>query len=383
VRVLAISSLWPPALLGGAEIYAARLAEQLRARGHDVGAVTLGVEGADVVETATPWPYRLDSYVEQPSWRRAAFHARDVYDPTAARVVRRAIARFKPDVVHSHAVAGLSAAAVAAPSVAGVPHVHHLHDYWLLCQRSSFTTRDGGNCNQRCTTCVTISATRRLLLRAHRPDVLIAPSEYVARVHRRLEWTRDRMHVLHLPSDVTAPIARRPNDGTLTFGYIGQLSTVKGVRTLLRAFRLIDSDARLLVAGRGALEPEVAGDGITALGWVDDAARDDFWRSIDCLVVPSEWAEPGGTVAVEGRGRGLPVIAANAGGMVESVDDASKPLIFEPGDAEGLAGSMRRFIADPPAFAPAATAGWRTWPDQAVEVERLYEVARETRRSTT
>ena len=57
-RILMISSLWPPVVLGGAESYASALAEQLRARGGEVGVLTLGVGGADVVSTVSPWPYR-------------------------------------------------------------------------------------------------------------------------------------------------------------------------------------------------------------------------------------------------------------------------------------------------------------------------------------
>src|SRR5437588_12445535 len=61
-RILMISSLWPPVVLGGAESYASALAEQLRARGGEVGVLTFGVGGADVVSTVSPWPYRLEAY---------------------------------------------------------------------------------------------------------------------------------------------------------------------------------------------------------------------------------------------------------------------------------------------------------------------------------
>src|SRR4029077_3734299 len=102
----------------------------------------------------------------------------------------------------------------------------------------------------------------------------------------------------HLPADEVEPSTRHRTVGDpVTFGYLGQLTANKGVRTLLAAFaELAPSGARLLVGGRGALSAEVHGEGVTALGWLDDAARDEFWQAIDCLVVPSEWAEPGGTV---------------------------------------------------------------------------------------
>jgi glycosyltransferase involved in cell wall biosynthesis len=384
VRVLVVSSLWPPAVLGGAEIYAARLADELHQRGHEVGAVTFGVPGDDVVATVRPWPYRLDEYVDQPRWRRAAFHARDLYDPRTTTVVRRAIEDFDADVVHSHAIAGLSTSALAAPDKARAAHVHHLHDYWLLCQRSSFTHKSGENCDRRCAECVLYSGTRRSLLRRHHPDLFIAPSAYVARMHDRVDWIRDRVHVLHLPVDVSGAPDRPRRDGPFTFGYIGQLSVSKGVPTLLAAFReLASTGARLLVAGRGALERDIGGEGVTALGWVGGAERDEFWAAIDCLIVPSEWAEPGGTVAVEARARRLPVIAADTGGLVEHIESASVPLLFPPGDVDALTASMSRVVADRDAFVPAPGSSWPTWAEHVIGVERVYEHALAARERTT
>ena len=316
MRVLFVSSLWPPAVLGGAETYAARLAHELRERGHDVGVLTLGVDGADVVASVPAWPYRLEEYVDQPAWKKAVFHARDVYDPVTARVLARAIRSYGPDVVHSHSVAGLSSAALAAPSAGRVPHVHHLHDYWLLCARSSFTRRGGAACDRQCPGCVGVRWTRDAVLRRHGPDVFLAVSAAVAAAHAGVPWMDGRVRVMPLPLDPPAAPRRPRSDGPFTFGFLGQLAPEKGIRTLLKAFAALPDDGcRLLVAGRGALASEVSGPGVTALGWVTGDQLESFWASIDCLVVPSEWPEPGGLVAVEARGRGVPVIASSAGDL--------------------------------------------------------------------
>lgn len=376
MRVLFVSSLWPPSMLGGAESYAARLAGELRLRGHDTGVVTRGVGGEDVVARVPAWPYRLDQYAQQPAWRRALFHARDIYDPMSAVTVRRAMRAFAPHVVHTHSVAGLSAAALTAPSAEGFAHVHHLHDYWLLCQRTSFTRRDGTVCDGRCLSCAIIASGRKVLLGRHGPHVLIAPSDAVARAHRHLQWTRDRLHVLPLPTTRASTVRQWSPGETVTFGYLGQLTIEKGLRTLLRAFeRVAPTGCRLVVAGRGALAKEVVGRGVSALGWVDGEEREAFWQSIDCLVVPSQWAEPGATVAVEARGRGLPVVATAAGGLPETVEDCSRPLLVPPGDVEALARSLQRVAVDPRVYRPSGDDSWPTWPRHVDDVERLYELA--------
>ena len=60
------------------------LADALRAVGHEVGVVTLGVPGPDVVASVRPRAYALQDWADQPPWRRIAFHAADIYRPATA-----------------------------------------------------------------------------------------------------------------------------------------------------------------------------------------------------------------------------------------------------------------------------------------------------------
>ncbi|MEY2571260.1 MAG: hypothetical protein QOE63_1610, partial [Acidimicrobiaceae bacterium] len=204
-----VSSLWPPAVLGGAELYASKLADHLEERGHTVGVVTLGVDGPRVVAKGRPWPYRLDDFADSAAWRRVVFHLRDLYDPTAARLIRRAITSFAPDVVHSHAIAGLSAAVLSAPDRMGVPHVHHVHDYWLLCRRTTMVRGSGVACEQRCLSCRSIAAVHMLTTRGHVGDVCVAVSEATADVHRELRALRSPVRVVH-NAGAAAPPTRPP-----------------------------------------------------------------------------------------------------------------------------------------------------------------------------
>ena len=183
MRVLMVSSLWPPEVLGGAEQHAASLSERLRAAGHTVGVVTLGVEGEDVVATVAPRPYPLSTFASQPAHRRARFHLTDVIRTDTRAALARACAEFRPDVVHSHVVQGMGTTSLTEPGVLGVPHVHTLHDYWLLCQRNSMVRRDGTACTEQCRSCRAIGAVRERRIERHPPEVVIAVSEAVARPH--------------------------------------------------------------------------------------------------------------------------------------------------------------------------------------------------------
>jgi len=360
-------------------MYAARLAAELGLAGHETGAFTLGIGGPGVVGESPAWPYRLHESETQPGWKRAAFHLRDQFDPVTSYQLRQAIARFSPDVVHSHSIAGLSAAALTTPSARGVAHVHTLHDYWLLCQRTSLVSREGVACEARCSGCRVVSGVRRAVTSRHFPPVLIAVSEAVADEHRRGGVPAERLRVIHNPVEAsragaTAQRGRR-RSGPVRLGFLGQLVAIKGLPLLLEAFRSLD-EVELCVAGDGPLLSEVhATPGARALGWVGDEARERFFAEIDCLVVPSAWRDPAPLVVNEARSRGVPVIAARIGGLPELVPDTCRPLLFEPLDASDLVAKVRMFVADPARFAPGPEPTVTGWADHLSEILRAYRDA--------
>ena len=383
-----VSSLWPPAVLGGAEAYAAALSARLRRLGHDVGVVTFGVPGPDVVGEVRPWPYRLDEYADASAHRRALFHLLDVYRPATAGAVDRAIRDFEPDVVHSHAVAGMSSTVLAEPSRRGVGHVHTLHDYWLLCQRSTLVSRDGGACEHRCRSCTAISAVRNRIVARHCPDVVLAVSRAVAARHERIEWAASRIRVVHHPVE---RIERQPRVATTdapVFGFLGRLVREKGAATLVKAFSVapLPATARLVVAGDGPERDALAraaGPRVELVGQLDENARERFFARVDGLVVPSEWEEPAGLVVNEARARGIPVIGARAGGIPELISPACERLLFSPGDVSELASRLVVLAENPSAYSRDDGVGLVDWPTHLDRVIEAYDDAQRLAESRT
>jgi len=364
VRVLLLSSLWPPAVLGGAELHAAQLAERLVDAGHEVGVVTYGSPGERVIAQVPSKPYPLQEFASQPASKRALMHLRDVWNPDTASILERAINEFSPDVVHSHTVQGMSAVALTRPGKMQIPHVHTLHDYWLLCQRTSMVQRDGTACTTACRGCAAITSVRERQIRGNAPNVVVGVSKAVAAEHERLEWASGRVRVLYNPVESPAEprTVRSPDKdvGAPVFGYLGQLAGYKGVGTLLSAFKAADiRGSRLLVGGRGPLLGAVeaagaapsgaapSGGGVEALGWVGGDTKEQFFNEIDCLVVPSEWSDPAPIVLNEARARGIPVIGAEAGGIPELISPKAYALLFQSRDAQGLSDRLRMFAAAP------------------------------------
>ncbi len=376
MRVLMVSSLWPPAVLGGAELCAFALTQRLREAGHTVGALTLGVDGTDVVAQVRPWPYAMQDYGAQTGARRALFHLADVARPDTGRILDRAIREFAPDVVHSHVVQGMSSPAMTAPARAGVGHVHTLHDYWLLCQRNSLVKRDDTPCTERCRSCRLISAVRNHQIAQHPPDVVVAVSRAIEATHlAALPWMRGRSRVIYNPVEDARPRPVEPGRRPITFGFVGRLGADKGILTLLRAFAAADvGDARLVVAGRGAEADAVAAaHGVDFRGWVSGEDKERLLsEELDCLIVPSQWPDPAPLVVNEARSRGLAVIGSTAGGIPELVAPECEALLVSPGDVGALSDAMERFTRAPAAFRPPAAAAPLGWPGHLAAIETAY-----------
>jgi glycosyltransferase involved in cell wall biosynthesis len=368
--------------VGGAEQYAARLADRLVAAGHEVHVLTLGAEDRPGVSTVAPWPYPIRTAPSQPAARRLLFHAIDLYNPRAKHALDAVLDEVRPDVVHTHVVQGLSTVALTRPSRRGIAHGHTLHDYWLLCQRNSMVQRDGRACETRCRSCLAISRLRDEAVRRSPPGVVLAVSQAIAREHEQLAWVASRLRVQYNPVEVVTTSRPTPRgDGRpLTFGFLGRLGIDKGVRTLLDACaRRPPAGSRLVVAGRGPLEREVqsAGAPVVAAGWVDADRKDALLDDLDCLVVPSEWKDPAPVVVNEARGRGIPVIGAAIGGIPELVAPECRDLLFPSGDAAALVDRLHAFAAEPARFRPRPEAAPVDWAGHLDGVMDAYADARQ------
>jgi glycosyltransferase involved in cell wall biosynthesis len=166
-----------------------------------------------------------------------------------------------------------------------------------------------------------------------------------------------------LPSAAAAATTQaRPADPdrALTFAVLGRLAPWKGQDVAIRAFAeaFPDGDERLVVIGAALFgeddyERELR-DLVAARGLGDRVVFAGFQRDVpaalagvDALVHASVTAEPFGQVVLEGMAAGLPVIAADAGGPAEIIEEGTTGLLYPMGDAAALADRLRVVAADP------------------------------------
>jgi glycosyltransferase involved in cell wall biosynthesis len=368
LRVLHISSVYPPQVTGGAEKVVAMLAEAQAARGTTVAAAYLtrdaAADGMRAGVATLPQTSRNLLWIEDvfasPRPLRTANKIGQLLDRWAADDFARAIDRFRPDIVHTHSMVELPPMIWDRVRRAGARAVHTLHDYDLVCSRASLF-RDGRNCEALHLSCRITAAWKARFARSI--DAVAAVSATVLAEHRRFglfeALPADRVRVIWNaapPKDSEPPpMAPAPPARELVFGFLGRLVPEKGVETLLDACRLLpDEGWRLRVAGRAqegdaAYRARALGLPVDFLGFCDPVA---FLRSVDVLVVPSIWREPFGLTVVEAFAQGVPVIGSRLGAIAELVRPIGDGWLVTPGDTAALAARMARAIEEGRAALP-------------------------------
>ncbi len=137
----------------------------------------------------------------------------------------------------------------------------------------------------------------------------------------------------------------------ITLGYAGRLSKEKGCEYLIKSLPFVRSKVKLLVAGKGAEEPNLKQivtsnnieNKVVFLGFIADIML--FYPLVDILIIPSEH-ESFGLIAIEAQALGIPVIASNTRGLNEVVINNKTGLLFERKNPEDLAKKIDKLIED-------------------------------------
>ena len=246
--------------------------------------------------------------------------------------MERAIAEFKPDVVHAHKLyPQLSAAPVAVARRAQIPVVQTVHDYEFIAANPLDHT--GSTCDHlesRYSYRLLNSLMFRVRRRLHIPAVTswIAVSRAVA-----LRCRARGIDAEVLPNFVVdgASIEEAARRGIL---FVGRLTAEKGVADVLAVARA-RPEIPIKVAGWGPLAQDVtnAAKELPNLAFYGRVSRDvlpSIYARALVTIVPSLWEEPGALSVLESMAAGTPLVVYRKGGAAEYVRDARAGLVVDP-----------------------------------------------------
>jgi glycogen synthase len=363
MRVLHVTSMYPPNSNGGYELILESAVRHMRDAGHQAQVLTteMNVTGEWAAEGSQPGVHRdLLSY-----WR--PFHMPDYSWPSAFRLethnraaLRRHVAEFAPTVVAWWAMGGMPFSMMETVRRAGIPAVSFVHDHWAPDGPESdpWLRRFRGDAGARrlgrglarlagIPTAVDLAAT----------GDLVFVCDFLRRRAVELGVPAARAKVLPAGIEQTflRPVAPLPWRWRLSF--IGRLDARKGLHTAIRALALLPQEATLRIVGSGG-DPDYV-DGLKKLaadlglsarvtfeGAVERGALPEVYAECDVALFPSEWEEPWGLVNLEVLGSGRPLVTTARGGTAEYLEDGRNCLIFAPGHAQGLADAVRRLAGD-------------------------------------
>jgi glycogen(starch) synthase len=333
MRILCVSTDYPPLGSGGYERQCRDTVDHLRARGHDVRLLT---------GTAPPRAGDDDVYRELPRFpvrpRPVSFGIAWRAERSTAATLSRHISAFRPDAACLWRLGELSMSLPTRIASAGIPSVGMVCDPWML---------DGPRRDPYARFCPPRFGGVARWLFVSRPlrDQVVAGVDVTG------------SEIVPAGVDVGAFPVAQARSWRWRLLYAGRLSPLKGVDLAIRALAHTPPVATLDIVGAGNARFEdrllrlARRLGVAARvrfhGVMPRAALARAYAIADAVVFPVRWREPFGLVPLEAMATGTPVIGVAAGGAAETLVDGRTALVVPPDDAHALAAAVRRLAADP------------------------------------
>lgn len=299
MRIAVLTNSFPPQR-GGAAAIASIQVELLRAYGHEVRVWCPSV-----------------SWFASTSIIRFFRHLLDVF---SREKILQEIHQWKPDVLLTHNLTGCGFGTPRVLQQSGVKWMHVLHDVQLF--------EPSGRLRHPAIT--QWQQFWSWLRRRYfgQPDLVISPTRWLIEEHQRRGFFQHaHVEILPNPSPSAAFVLRMPQE-PMQLLLIGATQE-KGFDFAVSLVNRLPFDVVLHVVG--ASIPRVEGK-IKMHGGKDPQGILELMKTVDALLVPSTIAENQPTVILEAASVGLPVVAADIGGIAETLGGCG--LLCPQGDMQ-------------------------------------------------
>lgn len=292
-----------------------------------------------------------------------------IWNLKAATEVKNKILEFLPDVVHVHNWHfALGPLVFQVISRQGIPIVHTVHNYRLLCP-SGILLHNGQLFTDSLKQSFPWSAVRNKAYRSSTAQTFWLG--LIIWFHKKLgTWKKIDSYVCLTPFSVNLfqesnfgvpreQFAVKPNFTSASevmpfiekenhFLFVGRLSEEKGIETLLKAFSELPFS--LKIAGDGPLKSIVLAAvrefaNISYLGNLTTNEVNDELLKTQALLFPSIWYEGMPMTLLEAFSSSTPIIASNLGAMTSMITSGYNGFHFESGNVANIKEVVSRFDA--------------------------------------
>lgn len=313
------------------------------------------------------------------------------------------IRKERPDIAHFHnTFLSITPSAYDACYDSGIPIVQTLHNYRFLCPIGVFY-REGRLCEE----CLRKGRVAAVLNKCWRNSYV--HSLILVRILRHMKRKKvfskminsyialspfsrkkfvdsgfDKKKIFIKPNFVD--FDSRPIQANGKYGlFIGALRDYKGIKTLLKAWKNLETNFPLKVLGTGPLENELKvyarKEKVEFLGTKPLSEIFLLIKASLFLVAPSECYETFSRVTMEAFACGVPVIAANHGALKDLVEHGKTGLLFKRADSSDLTEKINLLIQDPSLAKALGGNARKVYQDKYTELknyDRLMEIYSKT-----
>lgn len=282
-----------------------------------------------------------------------------IYSQEAKRKFESLVLKEKPDIVHLHIFQHqISPSILDICKKYNIPTVYTAHDLKMICL--NYKMMHHGKICEDCKEghlyhCVLNKCVKDSFVKScintiegyvHKwkksydaISYIITPSEFYR--NKFIEFGIEPERVVHIPNflDREKPIVNKIIDNEQYFLYFGRLSEEKGILTIVKAIK--DLDSILYIVGAGPLKAEIESyieenniQNIKMFGFKSGQELIDIVGNAKAVILPSEWYENGPYSAIEALQLGRPIIGADIGGIPELV--SNNGYLFESGNVEEI-----------------------------------------------
>jgi glycosyltransferase involved in cell wall biosynthesis len=355
MKVLILNSLYYPNIIGGAERSVQIIAENMIRAGIDT--VVASVSDRDYIDyingVKSYYVYHSNLYWSYYSKEKTVFlkpfwHLLSIYNYFILKRVKKIIKEEGPDIIHTNNLSEFTPGVWKLARRMKIPVVHTLRDYSLLCPKASLF-KGNNNCSRKYMVCRLLQLFKRYYSRY--VDAVAGNSDFILKKHIDSGFFKNSIsYVVYNSFDQKNQVNRKTTGNKIRFGFMGQLSSYKGIELLFGIFKDI-KDAKLNVFGKAQtyeygkyLESRYASDQIKFHGFVN---TENAMEMIDVLIVPSIWDDPLPRVIYEAYFYGIPVIGSKRGGIPEIIDIGKTGFIFNPDEKEEFKKIIYYFLNNP------------------------------------
>lgn len=385
LRILIVSSFYPPHYIGGAELVCKDVVEGLKARGHEVKVLTSTYGLAGLVCGDGGIYRQLENHLHWKSHGLVKDIVRFFKKEATNRNALSSLFRiYKPDVVYVWNLYHVSISLGFMAKNSGFATSYFIHDDWLTSWERHFWAslcypQSLNGVHRFVRKLLTHFLGRVSLLifsKALRLSQIQFTTPYLKNKTLQAGKPVKEAEVIRLGVDIQRFPYRKTAGCPKRFLYVGQIVRHKGVHTAIEAVRIIIEqygykEAQLTVVGGSVdrdyetytrhLVPELGlQNNVRFTGFISRDELPSIYREHDILIFPSLWEEPLGLVLLEAMSSGLAIVATGTGGSIEFLEPEKNALVFQKEQPQACARQILRLVHDSELFEKIRRNGRRT-----------------------